>query len=127
LGRSRLPARRSPRAQTPYFRLLCPRSSSTCESASAPAAASSSSASCAKQALLRSPGGIQVSLLEDAADPDRFIEVVTYRDQAAFDLDQKRVESNPHMRGDLDRWRALLEGPPQVETYRTIDPTLTDA
>jgi quinol monooxygenase YgiN len=66
------------------------------------------------------PGGIRVSLFEDASDADRFVEVVEYADAAAFDADQLRVESDAEMRGWLDRWRALLQGPPEVEVYRDV-------
>jgi quinol monooxygenase YgiN len=68
------------------------------------------------------PGGIRVSLYEDAADADRFIEVVEYADRAAFDADQRRVENDPEMRAWLERWRELLQGPPEVEVYRDISP-----
>lgn len=64
-----------------------------------------------------SPGGIRVHVLWDASDSDRFIEVIEYVDQAAHDRDQLRVENDVRMRELLQRWRALLEGPPVVETY----------
>jgi quinol monooxygenase YgiN len=66
------------------------------------------------------PGGIRVSLFEDASDADRFVEVVEYADAAAFDADQLRVESDAEMRGWLGRWRELLQGPPEVEVYRDV-------
>jgi quinol monooxygenase YgiN len=55
------------------------------------------------------PGGISIDLLQDQADPERFIEA-----------DQQRVESDPTMKGYLARWRALLAEPPVVEIYRPI-------
>jgi quinol monooxygenase YgiN len=64
------------------------------------------------------PGGIRVRLLWDLTDPDRFIEVVEYADQNAYELDQARVNSDPEMQDYLRRWRAFLAGPPQIETYR---------
>jgi quinol monooxygenase YgiN len=64
------------------------------------------------------PGGIRVRLLWDIADPDRFIEVVDYVDQEAHDRDQARVADDPEMGEYLRRWRSLLAGPPQIETYR---------
>ncbi|MBX3094587.1 MAG: hypothetical protein KF680_08650 [Cryobacterium sp.] len=64
------------------------------------------------------PGGIRVRLLWDVADPDRFIETIEYADQDAHDRDQVRVATDETMRGFLERWRSLLEGPPTVETYR---------
>ncbi|HET9140765.1 hypothetical protein [Actinophytocola sp.] len=54
----------------------------------------------------------------DAADPDRFIEVVAYDDQDTHDRDQARVDNDPTMRDHLRRWRDLLAEPPQVETYQ---------
>ncbi len=66
-----------------------------------------------------SPGGIRVRVLWDVADPNRFIEVIEYVDQAAHDRDQVRVENDVRMRDMLQRWRDLLDGPPVVETYTT--------
>ncbi len=64
-----------------------------------------------------SPGGIRVRVLWDVADPNRFVEVIEYADQAAHDQDQLRVENDTRMRDLLQRWRDLLDGPPIVETY----------
>jgi quinol monooxygenase YgiN len=72
------------------------------------------------------PGGIQVRLMWDVADPDRFVEVVRYADQASHDTDQSRVAEDPEMNGYLRRWRDLLAEPPEVETYRH-DPGPHDA
>lgn len=63
------------------------------------------------------PRGIRVRVLWDVADPDRFIEIIEYADQATHDRDQLRVENDLRMRALLDRWRALLDGAPVVETY----------
>jgi hypothetical protein len=68
------------------------------------------------------PGGIRVRLLWDVTDPDQFIEVVEYADVAAHDRDQHRVEHDSRMRDYLQRWRALLDGPPEVVTYRVDTP-----
>lgn len=64
-----------------------------------------------------SPGGIRVRILWDQSDADRFIEIIEYADQAAHDRDQLRVENDVRMRDLLQRWRDLLDGPPQVETF----------
>lgn len=64
-----------------------------------------------------SPGGIRVRVLWDRAEPDRFIEVVEYVDQDAYDRDQLRVENDARMGELLQHWRSLLEGPPVVETF----------
>jgi hypothetical protein len=64
------------------------------------------------------PGGIRVRLLWDVSDPDRFVEVVEYADQDTHDRDQLRVGGDATMHDHLQRWRALLAEPPEVETYR---------
>lgn len=72
-----------------------------------------------------SPGGIAIGLLGDLTDDHRFIEVVRYDDHAAYERDQKRVESDPDMRELLARWRELLAEPPAVEVYRCLPSPLT--
>jgi quinol monooxygenase YgiN len=67
--------------------------------------------------VYEAPPGIRVRLLEDRAEPQRFIELVEYADQAAFDRDQQRVATDPQMQALLKRWRALLAEPPTVEVY----------
>lgn len=64
-----------------------------------------------------SPGGIRIDLLADRNDDHRFIERVTYVDEAAYQRDRQRVAADPLMQSYLQRWRALLAGPPVVETY----------
>lgn len=65
-----------------------------------------------------SPGGIRVRLLRDRADPERYIEVVEYESAEAFDRDEQRIAHDPEMRAYLDRWRAIIAGPPEVEVYQ---------
>ena len=64
-----------------------------------------------------SPGGIRVRLIRDRADPERYIEIVEYDSNDKFELDEHRIAHDPQMRALLDRWRALLAGPPEVEVY----------
>lgn len=63
------------------------------------------------------PGGIRVRLLQDADDPLRFIEIVEYADRAAFERDDRRVNSDPTMQRYLAEWRQLLDGPVEVRKY----------
>lgn len=65
------------------------------------------------------PGNIRVRLLR-SREPGRFIEVVEYADRSAHDRDQVRVASEPRMKGFLERWHDLLEGPVEVETYEEV-------
>jgi quinol monooxygenase YgiN len=69
-----------------------------------------------------SPGGIKVYLWQDVNDDHRFIELVCYADEAAFQRDQERVGHNPEMKAYLARWRSLLAEPPVVEVYRLVTP-----
>ena len=68
------------------------------------------------------PGGIRVRVLWAVADPDRFVEVVEYTDDATHDRDQQRVEGDPLMQEYLRRWGSLLDGPAEVRTYRVGAP-----
>src|SRR3954451_7670450 len=65
-----------------------------------------------------SPGGIEVRLLEDKSDDHRFIELVLYEDERAYERDQDRVANDARMKEFLGRWRSLLAEAPQVEVYR---------
>lgn len=69
-----------------------------------------------------SPGDIRIELLANSADDHRFIEVVHYATELAYELDQKRVSDDPTMKQFLARWRSFLAEPPIVETYRRHTP-----
>ena len=69
------------------------------------------------------PGDIRIRLLRSRSDPRRFIEVVEYADRNAFDRDQMRVANEPRMKGFLERWHDLLEGPIEMETFEELIPT----
>lgn len=69
-----------------------------------------------------SPGGIRIELLANSADDHRFIEVVHYETELAYQRDQVRVAGDPTMKQFLARWRSFLAEPPIVETYRPHTP-----
>lgn len=66
------------------------------------------------------PGGIRVTLLRDDQRPGRYVERVEYADESAFELDQRRVVDDEHMKALLAEWRGLLQEPPIVRVYRTV-------
>jgi hypothetical protein len=68
------------------------------------------------------PGGIRIRLLADRLDPQRFIEVVEYLDEATYQQDQARVAHDPTMQTLLARWREHLAEPPIIETYGVTQP-----
>jgi len=65
----------------------------------------------------QAPQGIAVRLLRNRADPTRFVEVIEYDDEEAFEHDAARVRSDPEMRRLLERWRSLLVGGIEVEVF----------
>ena len=66
------------------------------------------------------PGGIEVRLFRNPETPEQFLEMVTYRDEAAYRRDQLRVESDPRMKSLLEEWRSLHLGGVGVETYEEV-------
>ena len=62
-------------------------------------------------------GDSYMRLLEDPRDPHRFIEVVEYHTEAAYQRGEEEVENDPEMQGYLERWREHLAEPPQVEYW----------
>ncbi len=76
--------------------------------------------------LYERPGGIRMHLLESADDPDRFVEIVEYADGATFARDQERVHGDPELVATLARWRTLLSGAVEVETWIERDGWLRD-
>lgn len=71
--------------------------------------------------------GARVRLLQDERDASRFIELVEYETEEAYAADAERVASDPLMLAYLARWRALLDGPAQVETFVDITSQITCA
>lgn len=67
-----------------------------------------------------SPGGITVRMFEDRTDPDRFIEVIAYESEDAYEVDQRRVEHDEEMKSYLARWRSLLAEPPVVGEFGVV-------
>lgn len=57
---------------------------------------------------------------QSADDPESYDEVFYYRTEEAYQAGEKAVAENPVDQALLKRWRALLDGPPQVEVYRPI-------
>ncbi|MBX3386043.1 MAG: hypothetical protein KF768_05690 [Phycisphaeraceae bacterium] len=67
------------------------------------------------------PGGIRVTLWQCRTNADLYIERVEYVSRAAYEADDARVRQDPEMRSYLDRWRAILDGPPEVEVYERVE------
>lgn len=63
------------------------------------------------------PGGIHVRLLQQHEGPCAFVEIIEYQDRDCYERDQERVRDDLVMKKTLDAWRALLDGPVEVEAY----------
>lgn len=70
--------------------------------------------------VYKAPGGIDVLLLQNLHHPDQYIEVIDYAGISEYEADQLRVSSDPVLVSMLERWRGILGGPVQIETYRDI-------
>lgn len=69
-------------------------------------------------------GDCRVRLLQNMDDRRSFIEVVEYDNHAAYLRGEERTESDPEMRGHLERWRALIDGRPEAEVYLDLTPRI---
>lgn len=70
--------------------------------------------------IYEAPGRIRIRLLRSLSEPNRYIELVEYADRPTHDRDQQRVGADPQMLETLQRWRALLAAPPEVEAYEDV-------
>lgn len=55
------------------------------------------------------------------ADDRRFREIFEYHTEAAYRLDDDRVNHDPVMAGYLSRWLTFLESGPDVTVWREMD------
>jgi hypothetical protein len=72
-----------------------------------------------------SAGDLKVKLLQNAADPNAFIEIIEYESQQALDRDNRRTESDPEMIQYIARWRSLLDKV-EVTIYRDVTAQIHD-
>lgn len=68
--------------------------------------------------------GVRVRLLRNVNSPDRYIEVIEYETVEAFESDEKRLSGDLQMQHFIKRWRKLLKGDVEVETYQDITDTI---
>ena len=66
-------------------------------------------------------GDSRTRLLADPHDDHRFIELIEYDTQEAYERGEWEVEHDPEMQAYLKRWRELLAEPPVVEVWREED------
>lgn len=68
--------------------------------------------------------GVRVRRLRSVEEPARYIEVIEYETIEAFDRVQTRLSGDPRMLALIKRWRKLLKGNIDIETYMDIADTI---
>jgi hypothetical protein len=76
------------------------------------------------RAVYEEPDGVAVRLQWSTTDPDAFVEIMEYADEATWRRDQERVEHDPRMRALIERWHGLLASGPVVSTYEDVPITV---
>ncbi len=69
--------------------------------------------------------GVKIRLLRSIDRPGRFIEVVEYETDDAFESDRARVSGDERMARFLSQWRELLAEVPGVEHYADVTSEIT--
>jgi hypothetical protein len=64
--------------------------------------------------------GIRIRILRNTNDPSRFIEIVEYATDDAFESDQRRVAEDRQMKTLLAEWHALLADAVEVEIFEDL-------
>ena len=68
--------------------------------------------------VFEAQGDCQGVVYVDADDPESFDEVFYYASEAAYQAGERAIRENETQIALLARWRALLDGPPQVSVQR---------
>lgn len=64
--------------------------------------------------------GVNVRLLRSLDRPGRFVEIIEYATEEAFQADRVRLSDDSRMQSLLAEWRELLAEPPEVEHFADI-------
>jgi hypothetical protein len=63
-------------------------------------------------------GGAQMTLLQNADDPARFLQAIEYDTPAALEANRQQVASDPRVQAYLQAVRALVPGAVEIDVYR---------
>jgi hypothetical protein len=70
--------------------------------------------------VFEATGGCKGAVYLDARDPERYDEVFYYDGEASYEAGERAIREDPAQVALLARWRALLDGPPEVEVVRRL-------
>jgi len=75
---------------------------------------------CEAIAYYEESGRQKLRLLQNYDDRELFFEIIEYEDKKAFDCDSKRVGNDKKMKKLLERWREILQQPPEIMHFIDI-------
>jgi hypothetical protein len=65
-------------------------------------------------------GGMRMTLLHNADDPARFVQVIEYETPASFEVNRQQIASDARVQTYLQTMRTFVPGGVEVDVYREI-------
>jgi hypothetical protein len=65
-------------------------------------------------------GGMRMTLLHNADDPARFVQVIEYETPASFEVNRQQIAGDPRVQAYLQTMRTFVPGGVEVDVYREI-------
>jgi hypothetical protein len=65
-------------------------------------------------------GNAQLTLLRNADDPSKFIQVIEYETPESFELNRQSIASDPRFQTYLQAWRAMLPGGVEIDVFQEV-------
>jgi uncharacterized protein YbaA (DUF1428 family) len=65
-------------------------------------------------------GGLRMTLLHNADDPARFVQVIEYETPASFEVNRQQIAGDPRVQAYLQAMRTFVPGGVEVEVYCEI-------
>jgi hypothetical protein len=65
-------------------------------------------------------GNAEFTLLHNADDPAKFIQVIEYETPESFETNRQTVASDMRLQAFIQAWRAMLPGALEIDVYREV-------
>ncbi len=65
-------------------------------------------------------GNANFRLLRNADDPTRFIQVIEYETNQAFEINRQSLASDMRFQTYIQAWRAMLPGALEIDVYQEV-------
>ena len=66
-------------------------------------------------------GGMQMTLLQNADDPSRFVQVIVYETPAALEANRQQMAGDLRVQAYLRAMRTLVPGAVEIDVYRDVE------